>query len=218
MALYRLTYEKLEQLARTSFELEGIRERTDLQRIIRDQPDVLEEGLFIISEEFSNWEDSYLRIDLLGVSSDARLVVIELKRDERGGVMELQAIRYAAMVSNMTLEQIVEAHQVYLQRRGITDDARTRIYQHLGVVEPAELEIYTERPRIVLVSGDFSKELTTSILWLNQSGIDVSCIRLQLYLMGEERLVETNQIIPLPEAGHYLVQIREKGNMLRAEC
>jgi hypothetical protein len=212
MALYRLTQDKLEQLDRTSFEKEGIRERTDLQRIIRDQPDVLEEGLFIVSEEFSNWEDSSLRIDLLGISVDARLVVIELKRDERGGVMELQAVRYAAMVSNMTLGQIVDAHQVYLQKRGSAEDAKTRIYEHLGATEHAEPEIYSERPRILLVSGDFSKELTTSVLWLNQSGLDIRCMKLQLYRTGDGLLVETNQVIPLPEAEHYLIQVREKAD------
>lgn len=212
MALYRLTQDKLEQLPLTSFESEGIRERSDLQRIIRDQPDVLEEGLLIVSEEFSNWEDSYLRIDLLGIGSDARLVVIELKRDERGGVMELQAIRYAAMVSNITLEQLVDAHQVYLHKRRSTENARTRIYEHLGVTEQVEPEIYTERPRILLVSGDFSKELTTSVLWLNQSGLNIRCMKLQLYQTGDGLLLETNQVIPLPEAERFLIQLREKGN------
>ena len=46
------------------------------------------------------------RIDLLCLSRDAGLVVVEIKRTQDGGHMELQAIRYAAMVSSMTLDQV----------------------------------------------------------------------------------------------------------------
>ena len=60
--------------------------------------------MLIVSEEFGGWEDSRRRIDLLGLDRQANLVVIELKRSENGGHMELQALRYAAMISKMTFE------------------------------------------------------------------------------------------------------------------
>ena len=56
----------------------------------------------VISEEFSDWEDSRQRIDLLAIDKQANLVVIELKRDENGGAYGLQALRYAAMISTMS--------------------------------------------------------------------------------------------------------------------
>ena len=58
MAIYRITDgKKLEQIPETSFETEGIRERDDLQRMLSDQPDVLEEGLFILADEYGDWEE-----------------------------------------------------------------------------------------------------------------------------------------------------------------
>jgi len=54
------------------------------------------------------------RIDLLGIDDQANLVVIELKRTEDGGAMDLQAIRYAAMVSAMTFAKAVETYDKYL--------------------------------------------------------------------------------------------------------
>ncbi len=48
--------------------------------------------LLVVSEEFGEWDDSRRRIDLLAIDRDANLVVIELKRTEDGGHMELQAI------------------------------------------------------------------------------------------------------------------------------
>ena len=106
MPLYRWGADNLEPMSRLlPSKLEQLQERADLQRLLRDQPDVLEEGLFIVAEEFSNWQDSGRSIDLLAVDSEGNhLVVIELKRTQTGDHSELQAIRYAAMVANMTLD------------------------------------------------------------------------------------------------------------------
>ena len=177
-------------------------------RMLRDQPEILEEGLFIITEEFSNWEGSGRSIDLLGLDATGRLVVIELKRGDTGSHMELQAIRYAAMVSAMTLQQAIETHRAYLARIGSEEDAEDRIREHLENGDAARFS--SERPRIILASEGFSSELTTCALWLNESGLDVTCIRMQPHRSGPELLIETSQTIPLPEAQSYLVRIRER--------
>ena len=211
MPLYRWNPDNLEAVPATTFEAEGLQERADLQRLLRAQPEVLEEGLFIVAEEFSNWQDSGRSIDLLALDSEGRLVVIELKRTQTGDHSDLQAIRYAAMVSNMTLEQIVEAHRAYLARRGINEDARVQILNHLGVTDEAAVEIHTERPRILLASAGYSKELTATVLWLRDNyGVDISCVKLQLYRDGNGSLLDTSQVIPLPNAEDYQVRIREK--------
>jgi RecB family endonuclease NucS len=75
---------------------------------LQNQIDVVSPDTLVFSEEFGEWEDSKRRIDLLGIDRDANIVVIELKRTEEGGHMELQAIRYAAMVSTPTFEKVVE--------------------------------------------------------------------------------------------------------------
>ena len=210
MAIYKIVgdKERLESVAATSFGQEGVLERTDLQRMLRDQPEVLEEGLFIITEEFSNWEGSGRSIDLLGLDSTGRLVVVELKRGDTGSHMDLQAIRYAAMVSTITLQQAIDAHQAYLNKLGIEEDAEERIAEHLE--SNKDTRFASERPRIILASEGFSSELTTCALWLNESGLDVTCIRMQPHRGGSELLVETSQIIPLPEAKDYLVRVRKR--------
>ena len=207
MAVYLMTGQEVELLPETSFEAEGIGERTDLQRLLRDHPNVLEEGLFIVAEEFRDWVDANRRIDLLGVDGNNRLVVVELKRSDADSLMDLQAIRYAAMVSNMTLAQVIDAHQRYLQGRGIEGDADTRVNEHLSA---GDAELHTDNPRIILASANFSRELTTSVLWLNQRGLDITCIKLQPCKTGEALLLERNQVIPMPEATDYLVRLRDR--------
>ena len=73
MPLYRWNPDSLEAVTPTTFEAEGLHERSDLQRLLREQPDALEDGLFIVAEEFGNWENSTRRMDLLAIDAEARL-------------------------------------------------------------------------------------------------------------------------------------------------
>ncbi len=217
MPLYRWGADKLEPVPSTNFESESLMERGDLQRLLRDQSDALEKGLFIITEEYSNWKESGRSIDLLALDSKGHLVVIELKRTQTGDHSELQAIRYAAMVSNMTLNQVITAHREYLVKRGIDEDARVQVLNHLDAADEADAEIRTERPRIILASAGFSKELTTSVLWLRDGGMDISCVKLQLYSDGNGLLLDTSLDIPLPNARDYQTQVRVRQEEVRQQ-
>jgi len=208
--------DNLHRIEETSFGVAGVRERGDLQRLLRSQIDVIAADVLIITEEFGEWDESNRRIDLLGLEKDANLVVVELKRSEDGGHMELQAIRYAAMVSTMTFEKVVDVHSRYLAKFGSTTDARKSILGFLGWEEPDE-DKFAQDVRILLVSANFSKELTTSVMWLNDRDIDIRCIRIKPYMDNGRVLIDVQQLIPLPEAAEYQVQIREKAQNGRQE-
>jgi RecB family endonuclease NucS len=92
MAIFEVTPDRLVELPPTSFATHGVRERGDLQRLLRDQAAIIAPDVLVLSEEFGDWEDSKRRIDLLGLDKQANLVVVELKRTDDGGHMELQAI------------------------------------------------------------------------------------------------------------------------------
>ena len=220
MPLYEMTPDSFRPLSKASFADLKVRERDDLQRLLRSQIEVLGDDLYVLAEEFSDWEDSRRRIDLLALDQQANLVVIELKRTNDGGHMELQAIRYASMVSTMTFERAEQIHGEFLAGVGEpAEEARTRMLRFLGWEEPDE-ENFAPDVRIVLVSEDFGKELTTAVLWLRERDIDIRCVRLRPYQDGEIRLIDVQQIIPLPEAHEYQVQVREKeqvGRKKRAE-
>lgn len=210
MALYELTKTAITELAQTTFATHDINERLDLQRLLRQHIEVIAPGTLIIAEEFCDWDESKRRIDLLGVDHDANLVVVELKRTEDGGHMELQAIRYAAMISAMTFSKAVEVYARYLKRNNSTDEAETSLLQFLEW-EVANEDTFGRDVRIVLVSAEFSKEITTSVLWLNEHALDIRCVRLRPYALEETRvLLDVQQIVPLPEAAEITVQIAEK--------
>lgn len=109
MSLYRVASDKLEPVSRTTFAAESLLERRDLQRLLRKDITPISDDLMVIAEEYGEWEDSNRRIDLLCLSKEAGLVVVEIKRTEDGGHMELQSIRNAAKVSSLTLDQAIQA-------------------------------------------------------------------------------------------------------------
>lgn len=180
-----------------------------MQRLLKANISALDDNLLVLAEEFSEWESGKRSIDLLCIDRDARVVVIELKRTEDGGHMELQALRYAAMVSNMTLERASEVLARSLGGEDAIVRARAEIREFL------DIDALTDRPgpckiRIILASADFSTEVTTTVLWLNDQGLDITCIRMRPYKLGDTLLLDVTQVIPLPGAEDYLVRVREQ--------
>ena len=209
MAIYEIQSDHITTMKPTSFDKAGLQERKDLQRLLKQQIDIICPNAMVIAEEFGEWEDSKRRIDLLAVDGDANLVVIELKRTDDGGHMDLQAIRYAAMVSAMTFERAVDIYGRYLKSCNDERDPRHVLLKFLNWDEPDE-DSFGQDTRLVLASAEFSKELTTSVLWLNERGIDIRCVRIKPYTDGHRIFIDVQQLIPLPEAEEYQVKIREK--------
>lgn len=219
MALYDMsTTGQIDEVKATTFAAEGVLERKHLQAALQTKPSLLGDDLLVLSEEYGDWADANRRIDLLCLDRDGRLVVVEIKRTADGGHMELQALRYAAMVSTMTYEHVERALRVHLKKTGRdADDADTILADWLSDIDLDETPIPSGEPRIVLVSAGFDKEITSAVLWLNRvsgvpgvSGLDIRCVKVTPYRVDERLLLDVQQVIPLPEAADYMVQLRHK--------
>ncbi|UHG94980.1 hypothetical protein [Spirosoma oryzicola] len=190
----------------------NIWERRHIQEWIRQAPDVLGEDLLILSTEFNRFKNSDDRLDILALDRKGNLVIIELKRDEHASYADLQALRYAAMVSSMTLEKLLPYFTTY--QRAVTGQeigSDTALEQIIDFVTGNEdFEELSDKPRIILCSEDFSTELTTTVLWLNQHGMDISCVRIKPHKVGDQIIIVPSKIIPLQEAKQYLVEIQQK--------
>ena len=210
--IYRYSPTDIEPLVSTTLVAERIRERDDLQRLLMKRIDIISKDLLVIAEEYSLFQDSRRRIDILAIDRGGSLVVIELKRTEDGGHMELQALRYAAMVSTITLDHLVETFAD--AQSTPVEDARESIRNWLD--EP--IDELPNHVKIILVSANFSTEVTGTVLWLNENyNLDISCIRIVPYRLNAEILLDLQQIIPLPEAKDFQIQQRQKGAAAAAE-
>lgn len=208
MAIFRFDNNNFQKIDETKFSNEGILERNHIQNALKCQFEIIEPDILIISEEFSEWSESSRRVDLLGIDKEANIVIIELKRNETGEHMELQSIRYASMVSTLTFKRAVEIYDKYLKKNESEVDAGEELLNFLGWSE--EQDDFASDVRVILVSSNFSKELTTSVMWLNDKNLDIKCFRLIPYKMNNEVLVDIQQIIPLPEAESYQIKIKEQ--------
>lgn len=203
---------QFEAISSDSFISLNIWERTHIQEWIRNEPKILGEDLFILTVEFNKYVQSSDRLDILALDKKGNLVVIELKRDDFAAYADLQAIRYAAMVSSMTLENlshyVVEYRRKYCHEHEYsTDKALEELKEFVEVDDFKEL---SNRPRIILCSENFSTELTTTVLWLNQCGLDISCVRIRPHRVGDKIVVVPTVIIPVPEAKQYQTEIQKK--------
>jgi hypothetical protein len=206
MPIFEFASGALVPVATTTFAAESLRERDDIQRSLRHHLGVLDPDLLFVAEEYALFENAQRRVDLLALDRTGKLVVIELKRTEDGGHMELQALRYAAMVSTMTTDHLI---QVFADNHSLTtEEARTQLEAY---VDTDALEL-SDEVRIILVSAGFSQEVTATVLWLTQRyGLDISCYRLLPYKLDSRVLLDVQRIIPLPEASDYQVRQRQKG-------
>lgn len=184
-------------------------ERKHIQEWVRANPGILGEDLLVVSMEFDCFEGSKDRLDLLALDRDGNLVVIELKRDEAAGHADLQAIRYAAMMSSMTLDSLAEHYASYLARycqcEITTDEARSKLIDYIG----GEKEL-SVRPRIILCAEGFSQEIKQTAVWLNEAEIRIKCVTITPYKVNSKIVIVPDVIIPLVAADEYTIAIRQK--------
>lgn len=213
MALFELGDGGFSAVERVTFATAGVREREHIQQALVTNIGALLDGVMVICDEQNLWADANRRVDLLCIDRSANLVVVELKRDETGATAELQAVRYAAMLSTMTFSELCEVYSRYQRAAGESlgvEEAEAAIRAFLGWEDEGDEEGFNTDPQIVLVSGDFSKELTNTVLWLNSRGLDIMCIRMVCYRNADQLLVDIQRVIPVPEVEDYQVKLRRR--------
>ncbi|MDP5133569.1 MAG: DUF4268 domain-containing protein, partial [Paraglaciecola sp.] len=58
--------------------------------------------------------------------------------------------------------------------------------------------------------ANFRKEVTSTALWLLGQGINIACFKITPYALGEQLLINIDQIIPTPEAKELMIGISAK--------
>ena len=202
---------EIEICEKTDFASHAILERQHLETWIEKNPEILGEELLIITTEYDKFDKTKERLDLLALDKEGTVVIIELKRDDSGKNVDLQALKYAAYCSNLTLDELSGIFKKYSEKSTSNlslENARKKILEFISNVDFEEIN---DKPRIILVSKEFRQEVTASVLWLRKFNLDIKCIRLTPYkLAGEKIVFEANTIIPLPEAEDYIIQAERK--------
>lgn len=199
----------IHRIERTSFSQLSFNERHHLQEWIAASPDCLGEELLIIQKEFDGFDETRERLDLLALDKQGQLVVIENKLDDTGRDVVWQALKYAAYCSTLKGGQIVEIYSRFL--KGTRAEAETSILEFLEEESLEEITLNKgNEQRIFLIAANFRKEVTATALWLLNHRIDIKCFQVSPYRLGDEVLLNFEQIIPPPEAADYMIGMSEK--------
>ena len=193
----------------TTFKEQKLKERQHLQEWIAKSPEVLGEPLLIIQKEFDGFDQTHERLDLLALDKTGKLVVIENKLDDSGKDVTWQAIKYASYCSSLSQEEIIEIYAKYLMKSN--EEAEEMLLSFFEVEELDDIQINPENTqRMIFVAANFRKEVTSSVLWLRNFGIDISCVKVSPFMYNGKLMVDFDQIIPIKEAEEYTIKMAEK--------
>lgn len=186
----------------------NLEERKHLQEWIANEPSSLGEDLLIIQKEFDGFADTKERLDLLAIDKQGRLVIIENKLDDSGRDVTWQAIKYASYCSSLKKSEIIQIFQKYLN--GTSNNAEEVIADFMGQsIDDIELNPDNSQ-RIFFVAANFRKEVTSSVLWLANFGLNIKCFKVTPYLYGERILIDFDQIIPVKDTEDYTIKMASK--------
>jgi len=199
------------ELKDISFKEVGLRERNDLQEWIANNPIILGEELLIIQKEFDGFNDTNERLDLLALDKLGNLVVIENKLDNSGKNVVWQALKYASYCSSLKKEDVKSIYQQYLSKIGSTVDAEELITDFLNKADFSEVQLNQDlTQRIILVAREFRKEVTNTVIWARKYGMKIQCIKVVPFLVGNQLIVDTDQIIPVKDIADIMIGYDEK--------
>lgn len=198
----------------------GFTERKHLQEWLENYPQALTQGdgdeLLIIQKEFDGFDDTRERLDLLAIDKEGNLVIIENKLDDSGRDVVWQALKYASYCANLKKQQVVEIFQRYLNQKAQSEGAEPAnaervLLEFLQADDLQSVQLNTlKSQRLILVAAHYRKEVTNTVLWLSQFGVNCQCFKVTPYQAGTELFLNVEQIIPTPEASDFMIGMMAK--------
>jgi len=207
--MYLIDREKNEArpLSRRTFSDMNFRERNHLQEWIAKKPEILGTSLLIIQKEFHGFEGTNERLDLLALDKQGNLVIIENKLDDSGRDVVWQALKYASYCAGMTKEEIIVTYQAYLDGSCGGGQAQQNILEFMEVDSDEELILNSGDQSIILVAATFRPEVTSTVMWLLDHQVRITCITVSLFQLGDEILLDSDQILPPPDTEEYRIRV-----------
>lgn len=201
---------RIEKIESTTFKHLGFRERENLQEWIANNPSCLNEDLLIIQKEFNGFNDTSERLDLLAIDKQGNLVIIENKLDDTGKDVTWQVIKYSSYCATLNSSQIITIFGQYLTKIGSNDNPEEILVEFLETDDFRERLNIGNSQRIMMIAGEYRKEVTSSVLWLLNYGLRVQCFKATPFRLEEQLFLNMEQIIPIKETEDFVISMANK--------
>ncbi len=199
------------QVPQKTFAELGFREKENLQEWLANNPEALGEELLIIQKEFSGFSDTKERLDLLALDKLGNLVIIENKLDDTGKDVTWQVLKYASYCSTLSKKDIKEIYQDYLDKTSNDESAEENLVEFFNESELGDIQLNKgQTQRIIMVSGNFRKEVTSTVLWLMNYKLRIQCFKVTPYALEDQLFLDIEQIIPMKDTEDYIISMADK--------
>jgi hypothetical protein len=193
----------LKAMSHRSLSEAGYLERQGLQQLICRSPELffgeLREDLLLLGQEVCPAEMVDDRIDVLALDRQGAVVVIELKRGANPFQL-LQGISYAAMISDWSIDDLVEVHRVTHSLSA--EESKERIEEFLSV----DIAQVNGNQRVILIAEGFDLEVLAAARWLARGDVDIRCHRLILSADESDDILSCSCVFPLAQLEDHVRQ------------
>ncbi|MBI3194581.1 MAG: DUF91 domain-containing protein [Ignavibacteriae bacterium] len=166
------------------------KEKEDLERWIKTNPEILGEDITLIGEQV---ETKSGPLDFLGIDNKGNIVIVELKRDSLPREVLAQAIDYASDVADWDIDKLSEICQAFTGQ-SLAD------YLSQKFPETGEEElVINQAQRLLLVGFSIEESLNRMLEWLSSKysiGINAIILNYTKTGKGDELLSRT---VAIPE-------------------
>jgi hypothetical protein len=200
---------RISKLTQKTFSELKFKERDHLQEWIADNPGSLGEELLIIQKEFSGFNDTNERLDLLALDKYGNLVIIENKLDDSGKDVTWQTIKYASYCSSLTKLEIIKIYQEYLGSSGNAEERISEFFEGKEI-EEIFLNQGLNSQRLIMIASNFRKEVTSSVLWLMNFKMRIQCFQVTPFALDDQLFLNVEQILPTKSTEDFAIGIATK--------
>ena len=159
----------------------------NLEDILTKNPELLGDGVALVGRQIGAGSGP---LDLLGVTSDGKLVVYELKRGGTPREAITQALDYASALDGKSDEELAHDIQEHSGRDGIPeiDDFADWYADHSSIGDLSR----RGRTAICCVGVGVDPATLRMAKWLREAGVDISIIEFAAYQHGNANLLARN--------------------------
>jgi len=123
------------------------------------------------------------RIDLLAITPDGSLVLIEVKRERTPREVVAQALDYASWVEKLRAEDIAAIYRRFASGKGLAEDFRQRFGQAL------DEDGLNQNHQIIIVAASLDDSTERIVAYLSERDIPINVLCFQVFTNGAEQLL-----------------------------
>lgn len=186
MAVWRMTEDGPLRLEFTRLDLEA-----SLEEMVARDPDLVGLDLLVVGQQVPTTYGGF--VDILGVDAEARLHVLELKRDRTPRDVVAQTLDYGSWARDLTLDDAVE---LYSDRQGSTFDEA--FAQRFGQPVP---DVFNTDQQLTIVASELDPASDRIVQYLAEDyGVPINAVFFRHFRDGEHEYLARSWLLSPQEA------------------